>query len=105
MQIKRNINWFHLILSIVVVELIGSLSGLLAGNIKGIYTSLKLPPLSPPAAVFGPVWIILYLVNWRCWLLSHQRHDIAYPKNHQSQSFWQSTASQLHLEHRVLRRQ
>ena len=84
MQIKRNINWFHLILSIVVVELIGSLSGLLAGNIKGIYTSLKLPPLSP---------------------LSHQRHDIAYPKNHQSQSFWQSTASQLHLEHRVLRRQ
>lgn len=55
MQIKRNINWFHLILSIVVVELIGSLSGLLAGNIKGIYTSLKLPPLSPPAAVFGPV--------------------------------------------------
>ena len=62
MQIKRNINWFHLILSIVVVELIGSLSGLLAGNIKSIYTSLKLPPLSPPAAVFGPVWIILYLL-------------------------------------------
>jgi translocator protein len=59
---KRNINWFHLILSIVVVELIGSLSGLLAGNIRGIYTSLKLPPLSPPAAVFGPVWIILYLL-------------------------------------------
>lgn len=62
MQTKRNINWFHLILSIVVVELIGSLSGLLAGNIRGIYTSLKLPPLSPPAAVFGPVWIILYLL-------------------------------------------
>ncbi len=34
MQTKRNINWFHLILSIVVVELIGSLSGLLAGNIR-----------------------------------------------------------------------
>ena len=77
MQIKRNINWFHLILSIVVVELIGSLSGLLAGNIKGIYTSLKLPPLSPPAAVFGPVWIILYLlIGVAGYLSSKTRHRV-----------------------------
>ncbi|KRM71624.1 tryptophan-rich sensory protein [Lacticaseibacillus brantae DSM 23927] len=47
---------------IVVVEIIGILSGLLAGDIKSHYLALNLPILSPPAAVFGPVWTILYLM-------------------------------------------
>ena len=38
----------QLILFIVGIELIGGLSGLLAGDIKGIYNNLKLPPLAPP---------------------------------------------------------
>ncbi|EPC96698.1 Translocator protein, partial [Lacticaseibacillus paracasei subsp. paracasei CNCM I-4648] len=70
-----------------------------------IYTSLKLPPLSPPAAVFGPVWIILYLLIGVAGYLVIKDTTSRTQKNHQSQSFWQSTASKLHLEHRVFRRQ
>ena len=39
----------------------GLLSGFLAGNQGAIYTELNRPPLSPPGAVFGIVWTILYL--------------------------------------------
>ena len=50
----------QLILFIVGIELIGGLSGLLAGDIKGIYNNLKLPPLAPPDYLFGIVWPVLY---------------------------------------------
>lgn len=43
----------QLILFIVGIELIGGLSGLLAGDIKGIYNNLKLPPLAPPDYLLG----------------------------------------------------
>ena len=62
MLLNRKINWLQLIGCIVIVELVGSLSGLLAGNIKAVYQGLNLPALSPPATVFGPVWILLYLM-------------------------------------------
>ncbi|MBU5889804.1 tryptophan-rich sensory protein, partial [Vibrio cholerae O1] len=47
-------------LFIIVVEAIGSLSGILAGDIKSIYNNLHLPPLAPPDYLFGIVWPILY---------------------------------------------
>lgn len=47
-------------LFIIVVEAIGSLSGILAGDIKSIYNNLQLPPLAPPDYLFGIVWPILY---------------------------------------------
>ncbi|WP_428815441.1 TspO/MBR family protein [Lactococcus lactis] len=50
----------QLILFIVGIELIGGLAGLLAGDIKGIYNNLKLPPLAPPDYLFGIVWPVLY---------------------------------------------
>ncbi|MHA3066242.1 TspO/MBR family protein [Lacticaseibacillus saniviri] len=59
---KRKINWLHLFIFVVVVEMIGILSGVLAGDIKTHYLALNLPIFSPPAAVFGPVWTILYLM-------------------------------------------
>ena len=52
----------QLILAIVVVELVGFCSSLLAGDIAGKYAMLNKAPLSPPGSVFGPVWIVLYLL-------------------------------------------
>lgn len=52
----------QLVLSIVIVELVGFCSSLLAGDIAGKYEALNKAPLSPPGAVFGPVWIVLYLL-------------------------------------------
>jgi benzodiazapine receptor len=48
--------------SIIGVELVGFLSGILAGDIKAIYHQLTLPPLSPPSSLFGIVWPLLYLM-------------------------------------------
>ncbi|WP_425270465.1 TspO/MBR family protein [Ligilactobacillus ubinensis] len=53
-------NWIYLFIFIIVIEVIGSLSALFAGNIKTIYNSLNLPVLSPPDYLFGIVWPILY---------------------------------------------
>ena len=50
----------YLLLFIVGIEIIGGLSGFFAGNIKEIYNNLILPPLAPPAYLFGIVWPILY---------------------------------------------
>ncbi|RZI48717.1 TspO/MBR family protein [Lactococcus kimchii] len=52
--------FLYLILFIVGIEAVGGLSGLLAGDIKGVYNQLKLPPLAPPDYLFGIVWPILY---------------------------------------------
>ncbi|MCH4098764.1 MAG: tryptophan-rich sensory protein [Pediococcus pentosaceus] len=60
MQTKSK--WVQLIIAVVGVELVGSLSGLLAGDIKAIYNSFTLPPFSPPDRLFGIVWPILYLM-------------------------------------------
>ncbi|MEH1647599.1 TspO/MBR family protein [Pediococcus pentosaceus] len=60
MQTKSK--WIQLIIAVIGVELIGSLSGLLAGDIKAIYNSFTLPPFSPPDRLFGIVWPILYLM-------------------------------------------
>lgn len=60
MQTKSK--WIQLIIAVVGVELIGSLSGLLAGDIKAIYNSFTLPPFWPPDRLFGIVWPILYLM-------------------------------------------
>lgn len=46
--------------SILIMEGIGILSAVLAGDIAGKYDSLIKVPLSLPAFVFGPVWTLLY---------------------------------------------
>lgn len=51
-----------LILSILLSLGVGLLSGFLVGNSSEIYVNLVKPPLSPPAAVFPVVWIILYIL-------------------------------------------
>lgn len=62
MSIRSTINWFQVAIWIVLVEIIGMASALLSGNIRAMYNSLTLPPLSPSGVVFGIVWPILYLL-------------------------------------------
>ncbi len=52
-----------LLLFVVGTELVGALSGLLAGSNMGeYYRSLEQPPFAPPGWVFQVVWGILYAV-------------------------------------------
>ena len=49
-----------LFISVAAAELVGALSGLLAGNAGAVYGTLSRPPLSPPGWVFPVVWTVLY---------------------------------------------
>ncbi|TLG75448.1 TspO/MBR family protein [Culicoidibacter larvae] len=48
--------------SIIIVTLLGLLSGIFSINAGEYYKSLILPVFAPPAWLFGPVWIILYIL-------------------------------------------
>lgn len=67
---KGGISWGWLILSIVGVQAVGVLGGLVT-RVDGWYEQLVRPALSPPNWVFGVVWPILYLclgvVLYRLW--------------------------------------
>jgi len=58
----KKINWFQLLIIIIMTELVGLLGSVLSGNEGQIYTSFIKPPLSPPGWLFGVVWPILYLL-------------------------------------------
>lgn len=58
----KKINWFKLIVIVLITELIGLLGGLFSGIRWQIYTSLIKPPLSPPGWLFGLIWPVLYLL-------------------------------------------
>ena len=53
---------FILVSSILAVELVGALSSLLTGDIKGQYAQMVKPPLAPPGSLVGIVWLILYFL-------------------------------------------
>lgn len=57
---KQKIKITNLLIVIVATELVGVLSGLIAGNTTSFYQSLEKPPLSPPGWIFPVVWGILY---------------------------------------------
>ena len=53
--------WAKILVSVVLAELLGSLGGFItAASIGDWYASLQAPPGTPPNAVFGPVWGLLY---------------------------------------------
>ncbi|MDH4411359.1 MAG: tryptophan-rich sensory protein, partial [Verrucomicrobiales bacterium] len=55
--------WPKLILSVVIVMVLGAAGGLAtARSIPGWYAELAKPPGTPPNAIFGPVWTLLYLM-------------------------------------------
>lgn len=53
--------WIKALLSIFVIQLLGNASGLVTMlSVDGWYGSLVRPPGTPPDALFGPVWLIIY---------------------------------------------
>ena len=89
----------QLILFIVGIELIGGLSGLLAGDIKGIYNNLKLPPLAPPDYLFGIVWPVLYaLIAISAYLIFYKLKTKCFIL------FWNTTYLKLYLEYYFFQR-
>lgn len=53
-------NWKGALISVLIVEILGLLSGLLSGNTGQAYQSYVKPALSPPGWLFGVAWVILY---------------------------------------------
>ncbi len=58
----KKIDWFQLLVIVLVTELIGVLGSIFSGNTGQMYTTFIKPPLSPPGWLFGVIWPILYLL-------------------------------------------
>lgn len=59
----EKINIFRLIISIIIPQLIGFIGTFFtSSSTNSWYESLNKPAFTPPDAVFGPVWIFLYLL-------------------------------------------
>lgn len=55
--------WYKLIISILFCLAIGSISGFFTTTGEGSwYSTLNKPSFNPPSWVFGPVWMILYML-------------------------------------------
>lgn len=55
------IKWKPLVVNLLISLGVGAASALFTmNNMKALYADLNLPPLSPPAWVFGIVWTILF---------------------------------------------
>ncbi len=55
---KTNIT--DLLIFVIATELVGALSGILAGRSFAFYKELTQPPFAPPGWVFPVVWTVLY---------------------------------------------
>ncbi len=58
----KKINWYELLVIVLITELIGMLGNLFSGNPMQMYISFTKPPLSPAGWLFGVIWPILYLL-------------------------------------------
>jgi tryptophan-rich sensory protein len=71
-KVNGKFNFKALILSIIIVEGTGFLSGFLGMSDSNFYSSLKKPIFSPPGFIFPIVWVILYflmaLAVYRIWM-------------------------------------
>lgn len=57
----QTIHLRKLLVSLGVTLGAGFLAGILTRGQTGVYEQLSKPPLSPPGAIFGIVWTVLYL--------------------------------------------
>ena len=58
--------------------LTAAMGGWASANAPDVYASLQRPNWAPPAAVFGPVWGLLYLLmGAAAWLVWRHRHTVA----------------------------
>lgn len=65
-------SFWKLVIAVLVCELIGISSGLLANtSMNNWFATLQKPSWNPPAFLFGPVWTLLYLIMgisfWLVW--------------------------------------
>jgi len=59
----KKINWFKLIVAIIICELAGVIGSIFTSQSVGSwYLTLQKPGFNPPAWIFGPVWTILFLL-------------------------------------------
>ena len=58
----KKINIGSLISSIAIPLAVGGLAAILTGAGMDFYSSVKMPPLSPPSWLFPVVWTILYIL-------------------------------------------
>ncbi len=66
---------FPLSIALFLPLSIGFLASKLAPQSPALYASFALPPLSPPAALFGPIWMGLYtLMGLASYIIYHNRH-------------------------------
>lgn len=83
MQIKEEVrsktivDSIWLFVFIIVCQGVGALGALFtASSVKTWYITLTKPPLTPPAWIFAPVWITLYLLMAiSIWLVWRQRKN------------------------------
>lgn len=87
---KQPINWWWVISSAFIAEVVGFASNLLCGNVKGFYASLALPPFSPPGWLFGVVWVVLYAVMGGIagWLIGLQDQKITQHRQQALILYW-----------------
>ncbi|MCX6944429.1 MAG: TspO/MBR family protein [Verrucomicrobiota bacterium] len=69
--------WLYLVLFFVASYTVAAIGGYAtAGSVHTWYPTLVKPSWNPPAAVFAPVWTVLYaamsLAAWRIWLRRDQ---------------------------------
>jgi translocator protein len=61
------------VVAIVICQAAGLIGVLLSGDTREFYDRIEKPPLSPPPAVFGPVWTVLYALMGISLLIVWQR--------------------------------
>lgn len=70
--VKGQIDLFALVISIIISEGVGFLSAMYSMNMGDFYKELIKPSFAPPAWIFAPVWIVLYLLMgiaaYRIWM-------------------------------------
>lgn len=70
---NRSQNFIKLFVALILCEGTGAASAVLSGTANNDwYQTLVKPDWNPPAFIFGPVWVILYLMMaialWRLWI-------------------------------------
>ncbi|MCX7772783.1 MAG: tryptophan-rich sensory protein [Clostridia bacterium] len=56
------IDWKTLLISVLFSLGVGLVSGFLSMNDPAEYANLSKPSFAPPSTLFGPVWIVLYIL-------------------------------------------
>ncbi len=68
---------FPLIVALLIPLSIGFVASKLAPQSPALYASFTLPPFSPPAFIFGPVWMVLYiLMGFASYLIYLNKDDV-----------------------------